>query len=65
MALARALKNEMRAAKPASKGDVTKGPAIKTKPSIQYNFPKDTAAVGPHYPQDEPQLGVSMTGGLK
>ena len=65
MALARALKNEMRAAKPASKGDVTKGPAIKTKPSIQYNFPKDTAAVGPHYPQDEPMIGVTQSGIMK
>ncbi|MDE2233772.1 MAG: hypothetical protein KGJ90_06760 [Patescibacteria group bacterium] len=52
MALSRALKNVMRSSNPAKKGDITKGPAIKTKPSKQFNFPKDLNAVGPHYDQD-------------
>jgi hypothetical protein len=62
MALARALKNEMRAAKP-SKGDITKSRDVKTSPSKQYNFPKDTGAVGPHYLQE--RKGVSTKGVLK
>lgn len=53
MALARALKNEMRASKPSKKGDISKSRDVKTKESKQFNFPKDTAAVGPHYDQDK------------
>jgi hypothetical protein len=41
------------------------GPANVHAKNKQYNVPKDVAAVGPHYPQDEPQKGVSMKGGLK
>ena len=60
MALARALKNVMRAAKP-SRGDITSGKAIKTKDSKQHTWPKDPSAVGPHYFQDEPMIGVVQT----
>ena len=49
----RALKETMRSQKPASKGDITKSSAsINTKKTKQYTWPKDTAAVGPHYDQD-------------
>ena len=63
MALSRALKNEMRSSKPAKKGDVTKGPDITTKKSKQFTFPKDVAAVGPHYDQDgdSPKGGDAMS----
>ena len=64
MALARALKNVMRSTKPAKKGDISKSPAIETKKSKQFNFPKDTAAVGPHYDQDKDE-GISTKGALK
>ena len=64
MALARALKNVMRSAKPAKKGDTSKSQAVKTKESKQFNFPKDPSAVGPHYDQDKDE-GISTKGALK
>ncbi len=52
MALARALKNELRASKPAKKEDITKSPAIKTAGGGNRQYPKKTYN-GPNYDQDK------------
>ena len=67
MPKSRAHKEQMGPCGVVKRGGVSEsktGPANVHQKNKQYNFPKDTAAVGPHYDQDNDE-GIVTTGIIK